>query len=233
MYKTTMKELPVSEQPYEKCEANGAESLSDRELLAVLIRTGTKTERADEIALRLLAACGKDGLQALFRMNAKELMKIGGIGRVKAVQIQCVCEFAKRAASGKRLLGTKFLSPDEIAAYYGANLKYHNKEVLVLLVLDAKNRIIAEEVLSVGTINTSIADPREIFLTAFRNQGVSVILLHNHPSGDPQPSREDIQTTLRICEAGRLVGIFLQDHIILGQDSYISLRADGYLNFAG
>ena len=86
MYKTTMKELPVSEQPYEKCEANGAESLSDRELLAVLIRTGTKTERADEIALRLLAACGKDGLQALFRMNAKELMKIGGIGRVKAIQ---------------------------------------------------------------------------------------------------------------------------------------------------
>lgn len=154
-------------------------------------------------------------------------------GRVKAIQMQCVCEFAKRAASGKRLLGTKFLSPDEIAAYYGANLKYRNKEVLVLLVLDAKNRIIAEEVLSVGTINTSIADPREIFLTAFRNQGVSIILLHNHPSGDPQPSREDIQTTLRICEAGKLVGIFLQDHIILGQDSYISLRADGYLNFAG
>ncbi|MGN0505534.1 MAG: DNA repair protein RadC [Lachnospiraceae bacterium] len=233
MYKTTMKELPLSERPYEKCEAHGPESLSDKELLTVLIRTGTKKERADEVALRLLSACGKGGLSELSGMNAAQLKKIGGIGRVKALQLQCVCELAKRIASGKRLLGTKISSPEEIAAYYGANLRYHRKEVLILIVLDTKSRVVAEEVLSLGTVNTSIADPREIFLAALKHQGVSIILLHNHPSGDPEPSIEDIKTTERVRDAGKLLGIFLQDHIIIGQDSYVSLRADGYLNFLG
>lgn len=227
--KYTMKELPVSEQPYEKAETQGVNQLSDKELLTVLIRSGTKTERADQIAFRMLDFCGRDGLQALWNLDIEELKAIPGIGRVKAIQILCVCELARRLAGGKRLFGEKISSSEDVAIYYSAQLKYSQRECLILLVLDSKNRIIAEEVLSVGTINISIADPREIYLKALKKNGVAVLLLHNHPSGDPTPSREDILTTERIAKAGNLLGIPLKDHIILGQDSYISLNAEGYL----
>ena len=227
--KYTMKELPVSERPYEKAEAEGACSLSDKELLTVLIRSGTKEERADQIALRILEECGTDGLQALWNLDIEELKALPGIGRVKALQIVCVCELAKRMARGKRLYGTKISSAEDVVSFYHAQLKYQQRECLVLIVLDSKNRILTDEILSVGSLNASIADPREIFSTALKKNGASIILLHNHPSGDPMPSREDILTTERIEKAGCLLGIPLHDHIILGQNSYISLYAEGYL----
>lgn len=227
--KYTMKELPVSERPYEKAEAEGVERLSDKELLTVLIRTGTKQERADQVALRILEYCGEDGLQALWNLDTEELKAMPGIGRVKAVQLVCVCELARRMARGKRLFGTKITSSEDVVSYYNAQFKYHQKECLVLLVLDSRNRVLSDEILSMGTVSASIADPREIFLAALKKNGVSVILLHNHPSGDPTPSREDIVTTERIEKAGKLLGIQLNDHIIIGQNSYISLRAEGYL----
>ena len=227
--KQTMKELPFSERPYEKAETEGVERLSDKELLTVLIRTGTKNERADQIALRILNSCGADGLQALWDFDVEELKNTPGIGRVKAIQLVCVCELAKRMARGRRLFGTKISSSADVVGYYNAQLKYHQKEMLFLLVLDSKNRILAEELLSLGTVSTSIADPREIFLSALKKNGVAIILIHNHPSGDPTPSREDIVTTERIEKAGELLGIRLNDHIIIGQNSYISLRAEGYL----
>ena len=229
--KYTMKELPVSERPYEKAEAQGAGQLSDKDLLTVLIRTGTKTERADQVAMRILDFCGKDGLQALWNLDLEELKSLPGIGRVKAIQILCVCELAKRLAGGKKLFGEKISSSEDVAYYYGAQLKYSQKECLMLLVLDSKNRIISEEILSVGNINTSIADPREVYLKALKKNGVSVILLHNHPSGDPSPSLDDIKTTERIAKAGELIGIALKDHIIIGEDSYVSLNADVYVKF--
>ena len=229
--KVTMKGLPVSERPYEKAESEGVERLSDKELLTVLIRTGTKEERADQIALKILSFCGEDGLQALWNMNIEELKTLPGIGRVKAVQLVCVCELARRMARGKRLYGTKISSPEDVVRYYNIQLKYHQKESLVVIILDSKNRILADEVISVGTVNSSIADPREIFLTAVKKNGTSVILLHNHPSGDPMPSRDDIYTTERILKAGNLLGIPLSDHIIIGQNSYISLKSEGYFNF--
>lgn len=227
--KTTMKDLPFSERPYEKVEMEGAEKLSDKELLTVLIRTGTKTERADQIALKLLELCGEDGLQALWGMDLEKLKNISGIGRVKAIQLLCACELAKRMARGKRLFGTKISSPEDIVSYYSIQLKHQQRECLILVVLDSKGRIVGEEILSLGTIHSSIADPREIFLGALKKNGVSIILLHNHPSGDPTPSREDILTTERVEKAGELLGIQLKDHIIVGQDSYISMRGEGYL----
>ncbi len=229
--KQTMKELPVSERPYEKVELEGVEKLSDKELLTVLIRSGTKKERADQIALRILEVCGIEGLPALWNTDMEELKEIPGIGRVKAIQLVCVCELARRIARGKRLFGTRISSAEDIVSYYNVQLKYQQKECLILVVLDSKNRILADEILSVGTINASIADPREIFMTALKKNGVSIILLHNHPSGDPTPSREDIITTERIFKAGELLGIRLYDHIIIGQNSYISLQAEGYFNF--
>ncbi len=227
--KYTMKELPVSERPYEKAEAEGVEHLSDKELLTVLIRTGTKNERADQVAMRLLSICGNDGLQALWNLDKEELKALPGIGKIKAIQILCVCELARRLARGKRLYGEKITSSEDVVSYYGAQLQNMQKECLVLLVLDSKNRILSDEIISIGTMNQSIADPREIFLRAVKKNGTSVILLHNHPSGDPTPSREDILTTERISKAGELIGIPLKDHIIIGHDSYISLNAEGYL----
>lgn len=227
--KQTMKQLPVSERPYEKAEQEGAENLSDKELLTVLIRTGTKTERADQIALKLLNAWGEDGLQALWGMGLEELIRIPGIGRVKAIQLVCVCELARRMARGKRLFGMQVTSPEEIVSYYNVQLKYRQKECLILLILDCKNRIASEEIISLGSMHSSIADPREIFQTALRKNGASIILLHNHPSGDPTPSRADIVTTERVKKAGELLGLPLKDHIIIGQNSYISLKAEGYL----
>lgn len=227
--KYTMKELPFSERPYEKVESEGAERLSDKELLTVLIRTGTKTERADQVALRVLELCGENGLQALWDFGLEELKSLPGIGKVKAIQLVCVCELAKRLARGKRLYGAKISSPEDVVSYYNVQLKYLQKESLILLILDSKNRILSDETLSVGTLTASIADPREIFLAALKKNGASVILLHNHPSGDPTPSREDILTTERIAKAGSMLGIPLNDHIILGQNSYISLKREGYL----
>lgn len=226
--KQTMKDLPVSERPYEKAETEGVERLSDKELLTALIHKGTKTERADQVALSILEACGEDGLQALWNTDMAELRSISGIGRIKAIQLVCVCELARRLARGRRLFGTQISSTEDVLSYYSIQFKYHQRECLVMLVLDSKNRILAEELLSQGSINASIADPREIFLTALKKNGVSIILLHNHPSGDPTPSREDILTTERIKKAGELLGIPLQDHIIIGLDSYISLKAEGY-----
>lgn len=229
--KQTMKDLPLWERPYEKAEAEGAEKLSDKELLTVIIRSGTKNERADEVAMKILEHCGEDGLQALWNLNSEELINIPGIGKVKAIQLQCVCELARRMARGKRLYGTRISSPEDVVMYYNAQLKSRQKECVILIVLDGKNRIISDEVISVGNTHSSIADPREIFLAALKKNGVSVILLHNHPSGDPTPSKEDILITERIEKAGNLLGIPLKDHIILGDNLYISLRAEGHLKF--
>lgn len=227
--KQTMKELPLSERPYEKAETEGVERLSDRELLTVFIRSGTKTERADQVALHLLEICGEDGLQALWNLTLEELMCIPGIGKVKSIQLLCACELARRMARGKRLSGKRISSSEDVVSYYNMQLKYQPRECLILLVLDSKNKILADEVMSIGSIRASVADPREIFLTAIRKNGVAIILLHNHPSGDPTPSNEDISTTKRIAEAGQILGIHLLDHIIIGQNSYVSLLAEGYL----
>jgi len=227
--KQTMKELPLSERPYEKAETEGVERLSDKELLTVLIRSGTKQERADQIAHRILETCGTDGLQALWNLDPQELKETPGIGRVKALQLLCVCELARRLARGKRLFGTKISASEDVVSYYNMQLKYLSKECLILVVLDSKNRILSDEIISVGSMEASIADPREIFLAALKKNGSSIILLHNHPSGDPTPSREDILTTRRIAKAGELLGIRLIDHIIIGQNTYISLLAEGYL----
>jgi len=228
--KQTMKELPLWERPYEKAEAEGVERLSDKELLTVFIRSGTKNERADEVAMRILEHCGEDGLQALWNLNPEELKELPGIGKVKAIQLLCVCELARRMARGKRLFGTKISSPEDVVLYYNMQLKFRQKECLILIVLDSKNRIISDEVLSLGNTHSSIADPREIFLAALKKNGVSIILLHNHPSGDPTPSKEDILITERVEKVGNLLGIPLKDHIILGDNTYISLRAEGHLN---
>lgn len=225
----TMKEIPSMERPYEKCESRGAESLSDAELLAVLLRTGTRGENALELSERILYHAGENGILSIHQFSMERLMKIKGIGRVKAIQISCISELTKRLAktSAQELLS--FQDPDSIAKYYMEDLRHEKQEHMKLLMLNSKSKLLGETNISKGTVNASLITPRELFIEALQKNAVSIIIMHNHPSGDPAPSREDLLTTRRIQEAGALIGIDLLDHIIIGNNCYISFRKEGML----
>lgn len=227
--KITMKDLYEEDRPYEKCLARGPAALSDAELLAVVIRTGTVGETACQLAGRILSIPGYQGLSGFARIPAERLLMLKGIGRVKAVQLKCIGELAARmakASAGKRLC---FGSSSTIADYFMEELRREEQEQLIALYLNTKNRLLKERLLFKGTVNSSLVSPREIFVEALEVHAVHLILVHNHPSGDPTPSREDIRVTERIRMAGELLGIQLLDHVIIGDHCYISLREKGIL----
>ena len=228
--KQTLKELPVSERPYEKCEQNGVTALSDAELLAVIIKCGTKNMTAVDIAKRILNYSEEmPGLNILNYLSLQELMSVEGIGKVKAIQLLCIAELSKRMAREKKRETRALLTPSEVADYYMQDLRHLTYEQVILLMVDVKNHIIKDVIISKGTVNLSIAEPREIFINAMKYGAVRILLLHNHPSGDPAPSKADITLTMRIKEAGELIGIQLLDHIIIGDNRYISLKEQGIL----
>lgn len=226
----TVKNLPVSERPYEKLEKYGASNLSDAELLAIIIRCGSSKERSTEVATRLLDAHESvKGLPGLFYLSLPELKKVKGIGRVKAIQIQAVAELTRRMAKATRAEAPCFQTPDAIADYYMQDMRHLEQEQVVLLMLTSKSQYLKDKVISSGTVNSSLISPREIFVEALRYHAVFIILVHNHPSGDPSPSKEDYIITKKIQEAGILVGIKLMDHVIIGDNRYISLKEKGFL----
>ncbi len=220
---TTMKDIPMDERPYEKCQLYGPHSLSDVQLLAVLLRTGTRGKTALDLASDILHSDAiQGGLLSIHRWNFHQLMKIKGMGKVKAIQILCISELAKRLAKANATKGLSFEHPKTIAEYYKEDMRHLQQEHMKLLLLNTKNHLIGETNISKGTVNASIITPRELFIDALSKGAVSIILLHNHPSGDPTPSKEDILITKRISEAGRIIGIELLDHIIIGNNSYLS-----------
>lgn len=226
----TIKELPESERPYEKCETYGPQSLSDAELLAVIIRTGTKNLRAIDLAINVLSySSANPGLKGLNYLSMKELTQISGIGRVKAIQLLCLTELTKRMSKEVHKDKLKFTTPKSVADYYMQDMRHLLKEQVLLLMLDSKSKYIKDVVMSSGTVNASIMPVREILIKALKEEAVNIILVHNHPSGDPSPSSEDIRVTKRMKEAGNLVGITLMDHIIIGDNKYISLKEQGLL----
>lgn len=226
----TVKELPESERPYEKCERFGPEALSDAELLAVIIRSGTKKERAVDLAVRVLNRPGaRKGLSALFYYSRQELQKIKGIGKVKAIQLCCVAELAKRMHVSADAEKETFSSPESIANAYMERMRHCRTEEIILLMLDTKGRKIADEVISKGTVNMAVLEPREVLCTAFRYEAVFLILLHNHPSGVPVPSDADITVTRRLAKACEIVGVELRDHIVIGDNCYLSMMEKGFL----
>lgn len=226
----TLKELPESERPYEKCARSGPEALSDAELLAVIIRTGTKKERAVDLAIRVLNRPGaKKGLSALHYYSLKELQKIKGIGKVKAIQLCCVAELAKRMHVSVDDTRDYFHSPESIAKAYMERMRHCRTEEIILLMLDTKGRKIGDEVISKGTVNMAVLEPREVLCTALRYEAVFLILLHNHPSGVPIPSDADIAVTRRLAQACEMVGIGLRDHIVIGDNCYLSMMEKGIL----
>lgn len=229
----TMKDIPNAERPYEKCLKQGAEALSDAELLAVLLRTGTKGENVLALAKRLLYQDGGAGLLGIHQFSFQSLMKLKGIGKVKAVQILCLSELAKRLSKASVEPRLRFSSSQSVAEYYMEDLRHRNQEVMKLLLLNSKAELIDETNISKGTVNASLVTPRELFVEALKKEAVSMILLHNHPSGDPTPSRDDILTTKRISECGLLIGIELLDHIIIGNNSYISFLEENLIYTKG
>lgn len=226
----TIREICEQDRPYEKCFRVGPENLSDMELLAVILRNGTFGESSLNLAMSVLSHSKKDrGLLALMDMSIPELMEIKGIGRVKAVQLKCVAELSKRIAAARREIPEKFTTPGQIAGYYMEQLRHETRERLLMMMLDVKGGLLHDVVLSVGTVDASLISPREIFIEALRYEAVRIVLIHNHPSGNPEPSGADIEVTERIEKLGNIIGIPLIDHIIIGDNSYISFRERGLI----
>ena len=216
--------------PYEKCLEQGADALTNTELLAVLLRTGTKGKNVLELAGHILSdKCGDDGILNIHHCTLEKLKKIRGIGNVKAVQILCISELAKRLAKATAKKGLIFSLPSTIADYYMEEMRHQKQEHMKRLMLNSKSKLLGEKDISKGTVNASLVSPREIFIEALNKQAVSIILLHNHPSGDPHPSTNDILLTKRIGDAGKLIGIELLDHIIIGNNHYISFAEEKLL----
>ena len=220
-----IKELNTEERPYEKCERFGAKHLTNIELLAVLLRTGTKGENSLQLAKKILYPDSfKGGILNIHRWSYEQLIHMKGIGRVKAIQILCLSELAKRLSKASAEEELNFDSPESIARYYMEDLRHEKQEHMKLLLLNTKTKLIGETIISKGTVNTAIISPRELFIEALQKGPVSIILLHNHPSGDPTPSKEDIIITKQIQGAGELLGVNLLDHIIIGNNCYVSMR---------
>ena len=224
----TVKELPDTERPYEKCLMYGAEALTDAELISAIIRTGSKGERCVDLAHRILNA-GPDGLLNLIQLDVKQLTGIRGIGNVKAIQLKCVGELARRIASTRRRQQVVLQSPESIASYYMERMRHETQEKLMLAMFDSKSMLLSEKVISVGTCNAALISARDIYRTALQEQAIYIVILHNHPSGNPEPSREDIQVTRKIKQSGEILDILLMDHIVIGDNEYFSFREQDIL----
>ena len=222
----TIKELPDTERPYEKCLLYGAGSLSDAELISVIIRTGSRGERCVDLAHRILNA-GPDGLLNLIRLDTEQLTGIRGIGPVKAVQLKCIGELARRIAVTQRKKQISLQSPESIASYFMEKMRHERKEQLMLAMFDSKGMLLGERLLFCRNQQRSIDFwVKDIYRAALQEQAVYIVILHNHPSGNPEPSREDILITRKIRECGELLDILLMDHIIIGDNEYFSHEQD-------
>ena len=226
----TMKEMLEEARPYEKCAKYGASNLTNIELLAVLLRTGTRGENSLQLAEKLLHPdFAQEGILSLHQWTREQLLLIRGIGKVKAVQILCLSELSKRLSKATAESGLNFSSPASVARYYMEDMRHNRQETMKLLPPNTKTRLIGETDISKGTVNSAVISPRELFVEALQKNAVSIVLLHNHPSGDPAPSKDDILVTRRIKDAGALIGIELLDHIVIGNNCYISMREKGLI----
>ena len=218
----TVKDMALNERPREKMIVKGEKSLSNSELLAIILRTGTKNKNAIELASHII---NRDiqGIRLLQEMTVEELCTIDGVGVSKATQIKAALELGVRIASYKPMK-FKVTNPWDIYKYYMEGLRYLKKEVFKIVLLNTKNEIISDIDISIGTLNSSLVHPREVFREAIKRSANKIILMHNHPSGSVEPSREDKNITSRLIECGKIVGIDIIDHIIIGDGVYFSFK---------
>ncbi len=229
MDRLKIKELPICERPYEKMSEGGAEYLSNAELLAIIIKTGTKSHTAVELAQMVLKLSQDGRLSSLNNLSIEQLTEVKGIGRVKAIQIKAVLEFSKRIATSNGVVRHAVKSADDVSNLMMEEMRYLKKEMFKAILLDTKNKVLKIVSISTGSLNASIVHPREVFSEAVKCGCNSIIFVHNHPSGDPTPSNEDLRTTDRLVSAGEILGIKVLDHIVLGDGRYVSLKEQGFI----
>ncbi|MFB9761189.1 RadC family protein [Ectobacillus funiculus] len=222
-----IRDVVKDDQPRERLLIEGVSSLSNTELLAVLLRTGTKEESVLALAGRILHHF--DGLRMLKDATVEELTNINGIGIAKAAQLIAAFELGRRMVRIEYKERYSIRSPEDCANYMMEEMRFLQQEHFVCLYLNTKNQVMHRQTVFIGSLNASIVHPREIFREAFRRSAASIICLHNHPSGDPAPSREDIEVTKRLAECGKIMGVDLLDHIIIGEHRFVSLKEKGYI----
>ncbi|PAE42182.1 RadC family protein [Bacillus sp. 7884-1] len=222
-----IRDFPQDERPRERFIQNGPESLSNHELIAILLRTGTKDESVLQLSNRLLT--NFEGLRLLKAATLEEMTEIKGIGQAKAIQVLAAVEIGRRIANLNYTDRYVIRSPEDGANYVMNDMRFLSQEHFVCLYLNTKNQVLHKQTIFIGSLNASIVHPREVFREALKRSAASIICLHNHPSGDPAPSREDIEVTKRLVECGKMIGIDVLDHLIIGENKFVSLKEKGYL----
>ncbi|WP_227767645.1 RadC family protein [Zhaonella formicivorans] len=226
-YRLTIKEMPEELRPRERMLKAGPHSLSNSELLAILLRTGSRKESALDLASRILKE--KEGLQFLADAALEELVGIQGVGLAKAAQIKAAVELGKRLAAYKGEQRFTVESPASAANLLMDEMRFLDREHFRAILLNTKNHVLGTETISIGSLNSSIVHPRELFKQAIKKSAAALILAHNHPSGDPTPSREDVEVTKRLLEAGKIIGIEILDHLVIGNGIYVSFKERGLI----
>ncbi|GIN71078.1 UPF0758 protein YsxA [Bacillus sp. J14TS2] len=222
-----IRDFPIADRPRERMIKAGPQSLSTQEIIAILLRTGTKSESVLQLANRLLTKF--DGLMWLKEAAFEELVSIKGIGQAKAVQLVAAVELGRRISNLTYDDRYVIKSPEDGANYVMNDMRFLTQEHFVVLYLNTKNQVVHRQTIFIGSLNASIVHPREVFKEAFRRAAATVICFHNHPSGDPTPSREDIEVTRRLAECGKMLGIEVLDHVIIGDKKYVSMKEKGYM----
>ena len=222
-----IRDYPEEERPRERLLNEGPDKLSNQELFAILLRTGTKKESVLELSQKLLKQF--EGIRMLKDASVEEITMISGIGKSKAVQILAALELGKRM--NRLTYDDRYVirSPQDGANYVMEEMRFLSQEHFVCLYLNTKNQVLHKQTVFIGSLNASIVHPREVFKEAFKRSAASLICFHNHPSGDPSPSREDIEVTKRLTECGKILGIELLDHLIIGEQKFVSLKEKGYV----
>ncbi|WP_179392698.1 DNA repair protein RadC [Sporosarcina sp. JAI121] len=222
-----IRDVHIADRPRERLIRQGADSLSNQELIAILLRTGTKQESVLVLANRILSSFDK--IQDLKYATIEEMMQVKGVGKAKAVQLLAAAEIGKRLYRKHSEGRYTIRSPEDAAAYLMTDMSSLNQEHFVVLFLNVKNEVLHKQTIFIGSLNSSIVHPREIFREAVKRSAASIIAAHNHPSGNPSPSPEDIEVTKRLMEAGSIMGIEVIDHIIIGDHKFLSLKEKGYM----
>jgi DNA repair protein RadC len=224
-----IKEWPEDERPREKLMRRGAEGLSDGELLALVLRTGDHASGMSAVDMGRALVTAFGDLRRVAGATVAEMCGVRGIGPAKAAAVKAALEIAKRVNTDKLSCSDRFTSPEQIYQHYHYSFRDRKKEHFLAILLDGKNRIIREIQVSEGSLNQSIVHPREVFNPAIRESAAGIILVHNHPTGDPTPSREDIAITKRLKDAAEITGVGILDHIIIGDGAFVSFAARGLL----
>jgi DNA repair protein RadC len=225
-YMFRIRDMPVEDRPISRLMLNGPASLSNAELLSIILKTGSVAENVINLSQRILS---QYDLKRLSAIDIKQLMKIHGVKISKASQIAACFELARRLEKFESVEKPKVNSPEDVYRRLYPGMRESRKEVFVELCLDTKNQIIKEDTVSIGSLNANIVHPREVFRTALLESAAHIIVAHNHPSGDPTPSREDAEITKKLIEAGRIIGIDVLDHVIIGDGRHFSMKEAGHI----